>query len=358
MGYMGVDSTVIDAYGRRLENMRISVTNECNYRCIFCHAEGDPSGAPSKPSGTLYPMTPDDYWIIAKAAYTLGVRGFKLTGGEPLIRSDIVEIVSHIRAAAPEADISMTTNGYLLGLLASKLRDAGLDRLNISIHSLKPDRYEFITGVNGLERALKGLKAARDAGFKLIKINSVILKGVNSDEIWDLVDLAARFEAMLQLIELHPVGLGAKFFEKYYYPLSKIEEQLGTKAERVVVRSMHNRAVYYLNGTAVEVVRPYGNPLFCAGCNRIRLLAEGLLSPCLNWSGPYVNVLDRIRAALTIEDKVQAAIEAILETNTLRRPYLMWPIKIEGMLSCMPSRELPSTRRARIGIPKKSRIRR
>jgi len=343
-----------DAYGRRLENLRISVTNSCNYRCIFCHAEGDPKGVTPGRIDKLSPLSPKDYWAVARAAASLGVTGFKLTGGEPLLRLDIVEIVASIRDAAPESDISMTTNGYLLSLLAHRLREAGMDRLNISIHSTRREVYEKITGVDGLGKALAGLKAAVDAGFESIKINAVILRGINEDEIWRLIELAGSHGATLQLIELHPVGMGAQFFNKYYYPLAKVEKMLMDRASKVTIRSMHNRAVYDVDGVSIEVVRPYGNPLFCAGCNRVRLLAEGLLSPCLNWKGPYVNLASRLRGTKTLEDKVRAAKEALMEANSMRRPYYMWPLRREAILSCMPQRIARDAYTARIQVPKRT----
>jgi len=324
-----------DAYGRPLTNLRISVTNECNYRCIFCHVEGHPVKAPLKPGSENHPLKPDDYWVIAKGASRVGVDSFKITGGEPLLRGDIIDIVSAVRDAAPTADISMTTNGYLLSDTASLLRDSGLNRVNISIHSLRRDRYKFITGVDGLEKALEGLRVSSDVGFDQIKINAVILRGVNDDEIWDLIDLARDYDAILQLIELHPVGLGRLTFKRYYKPLGDVEEKLRSMAAKIERRSLHNRPVYILtDGVKVEVVRPYANPLFCAGCKRVRLLPDGLLSPCLNWKGPFVNLLAYLRRASTLEEKIEAVINALIKVNSLRRPYFLWPLSPpEGVAS-------------------------
>ncbi|MCE4599619.1 MAG: GTP 3',8-cyclase MoaA [Desulfurococcales archaeon] len=343
---------VTDSYGRPMANLRISVTNECNYRCIFCHIEGDPIGKPLRP-GQLPPvMIPREYGIVAKAAWLLGIRSYKITGGEPLIRRDIVDIVGEINENSPGSDISMTTNGFLMNVYAEKLASAGLRRANISIHSLRRARYKFITGVDGLDKAMKGLSAAHDAGLKL-KVNMVVLKGINEDEVLDIAEYAAKHEAMLQLIELHPVGMGAKFFKQYFYPVVEIEKkflEMGAKAER---RGLHNRPVYTLpNGIKVEVVRPHGNPIFCAGCTRIRLSATGHLTPCLNWKGERIHLLPRLRAAESLEDAIIEAARAILEVNTLRRPYFLprrsrfydplgWPVngKPEGRID-VPKRSL------------------
>ncbi|MEB3861660.1 MAG: GTP 3',8-cyclase MoaA [Desulfurococcales archaeon] len=336
---------VVDAYGRPFRNLRVSVTNECNFRCIFCHIEGDPVGRPLRP-GQLPPvMVPEEYGVVARAAWLLGVSSFKITGGEPLIRRDIVEVVGEISSNAPGSDVSMTSNGYLMNVYAHRLVEAGLARANISIHSLHRGRYKFITGVDGLDRALRGFKAAYDAGLRL-KVNMVLLRGVNEDEVWSLADLAARYEAVLQLIELHPVGLGARFFKQYFYPLSRVEEELVRRGARVEYRGLHNRPVYTLpNGVRVEVVRPHGNPIFCAGCTRIRVSATGHLSPCLNWRGRRIHMLPRIRGAETWEEKVLAAAEALLEVNELRRPF--W-------LARRSDSWFPARGSSRLGLPKRS----
>ncbi len=335
---------VLDAYGRPFKNLRISVTNECNFRCVFCHIEGDPVGRPLRP-GQLPPiMVPEEYGIVARAAWLLGVESFKITGGEPLIRRDIVEVVDEISSNAPGTDVSMTSNGYLMNVYAHRLVDAGLKRANISIHSLHRPRYKFITGVDGLDRALRGFKAAYDAGLKL-KVNMVILKGVNEDEVWDIAEFAAKHDSMLQLIELHPVGLGAKFFKQYFYPLSRVEEELLERGAKREVRGLHNRPVYTLpNGVRIEVVRPHANPIFCAGCTRLRVSPTGHLTPCLNWRGERIHMLPRIRRRKTWEEKVLAAAEALLEANELRKPFWMARIK---------DHEFPRQAEARLRIPKR-----
>jgi len=315
---------VYDAYGRPLRNLRIAVTAECNYRCIFCHVEGEPIGGPLR-IGSLEPrLGPGDYEVIAEAASLIGVDSFKITGGEPLVRPDILEVIRALARGAPGAEISMTTNGYLLAPLVWDLAEAGLARVNVSIHSLRGSVYEFITGVRGLTRAVEGARAAADAGLGL-KVNMVVLRGVNEGEIWDLARFAGKLGATLQLIELHPVGLAARFFDRYYYPLDRVEEELLARGARVERRSLHNRPVYVLDGLRIEVVRPYANPPFCAGCTRMRIGPFGDVSPCLNWRGKRPNIASAIRAAKTREEKVLAAARVLLEANTLRRPYFLAP---------------------------------
>ena len=335
-----------DACGRPLESLRLIVTAECNYRCFFCHLEGDPLGAPARPGFKPPAMTPEDYSIAAEAAWMIGIRGFKVTGGEPLIRRDIVDIIGALASSAPGSDISMTTNGMLLEALAQRLADAGLRRVNVSIHSLRRDRYKFITGVDGLDRAIRGVRAAVDAGLR-VKVNALILKGVNEDEVFDLVEFSRSIGVALQLIELIPVGMGARLLKTHRFPLSLVEEKLKEMGATVEVRSLHNRPVYRLpNGAVVEIVRPYSNPVFCSGCNRLRLDSSGRLSPCINWGGERVDLLSRIRSAKSREEAVVEAAKALIEANWLRRPFHLYGIGYNGAPAPKGS--------PRLAIPKKS----
>ncbi|MGC8572794.1 MAG: GTP 3',8-cyclase MoaA [Caldisphaera sp.] len=335
---------LIDAYGRPLENLRIAVTRECNYNCIFCHLEGDPIGKPQK-IGTMPPeLTPYDYSIIAEAATKIGINGFKITGGEPLVRNDIVDIIDNIRKYSENSDISMTTNGYLLDIYAKKLKDAGLNRVNISIHSLNREIYYKITGVDGLEKALNGLEAAIENGLK-VKINTSIVNGLNDREVMDLVEFAASKGVTLQLIELQPINSGSKQFSSLHYPLSLIENLLIKKGANVILRKLHNRPIYKLpNGAIVEVVKSYNNPLFCAGCMRVRLLADGTLIPCINWRKPGVNLLPKIRNKPR-NIAIKNTINAFIEVNTLRKPYVLYNLNTNQYVS--------NGRDLRLKIPKK-----
>jgi len=340
-----------DAYGRPLSNLRISITAECNYRCIFCHIEGEPLEGPLTPGTQGIMLLPEDYYVIARAAELLGINSFKITGGEPLIRNDVVEITRSLREGASSSEISMTTNGYLLEKLLGRLVEAGLNRINVSIHSLNREKYKFITGVDGLGRVLKGLENINNYNIKL-KINSVILKGVNDKEIWSLAELANKKNATLQLIELHPVGLGARFFEKYYYPLTKIEEELLAKGAKIQRRELHNRPIYILpDGTRIEIVKPYNNPIFCSGCTRLRVGPFGDLSPCLNWRGPRPSLLPEIRRG-TLEERIIKAAKLLLKVNTWRKPYFM--VKINGKQWPRNTKLKDSGRNLRVEIPKKT----
>jgi GTP cyclohydrolase subunit MoaA len=254
---------LIDRYGRPLLKLRIVVNSECNFNCFFCHFEGQGRHVPT--------LTPDDIGFVADAAMKIGIMDFKLTGGEPLLRRDIVEIVRVLSLRRPK-DLSLTTNGFLLGELAYRLREAGLMRLNVSLHSLKPERYAYITGTSPsvFHRVMDGLLKAKDAGFSAIKLNMVVTK-VNVDEVDDLIDFAAKHGFSLQLIELMPVGYGEVGFEDNYVDLNTVVRHLAERGRFLGNRvDLHNRPIFNVNGVKVEVVKNYMNPNFCAGCTTIK----------------------------------------------------------------------------------------
>ncbi|HIP74744.1 MAG TPA: GTP 3',8-cyclase MoaA, partial [Thermococcus paralvinellae] len=182
---------LVDGYGRPVTNLRISVTDECNLNCFYCHREGQKKGEKE--------MTPEEIERIVRIASLLGIKKVKLTGGEPTIRRDIVEIVRRIRPYV--VDLSLTTNGTVMYRLAEELKEAGLDRVNISLDTLDREKYKKITGFDVLPRVLKGIEKSVEL-FKLVKLNMVVMKDLNHMEIHNMINYAARIGAVLQLIEI------------------------------------------------------------------------------------------------------------------------------------------------------------
>ncbi len=292
-------------------------------------------------------MEPWEYEIVAEAARRLGVKSFKITGGEPLVRNDILEVIGAVRQGHPDASISLTTNAYFLARYAQGLSELGIDHVNVSLHSLDRERFRVITGVDGLENVLRGLEAARQHGL-CVKINTVVLKGINDDELWELVELASKLNAFLQLIELHPVGMGSKVFREYHVPYSEVVRILESRARRIRFRNdLHNRVILELdNGVVVEVVGPTGNPVFCAGCTRIRITPYGEMTPCLNRGDLLVEFRSAVREAKSREEAVEAVVNAFRRVNALREPYYKYRLDTPGE---------PKQRRAyRIYLPKRS----
>jgi cyclic pyranopterin phosphate synthase len=305
-----------DRFKRPITSLRISVTKSCNLKCIFCHGEGEKDADPAENE-----MTSEEIEKIVRIAASFGVKKVKLTGGEPLLRKDICEIVSRISGVSGIEEVSMTTNGLLLAKLAKDLKEAGLSRVNINLASLNPQIYEKITGFNCVKDVLDGVNYALRFGLKPVKINMVVLRSLNEDEVWSMINFVSNKDIILQLIELENLGDAKNLYDKYYVSLDKVEQQLTLKAEKVEVRSLHNRKVYYLNengGKAkVELVRPFHNSSFCMNCNRLRVTASGKLKLCLMKNDNLVDIVSYIRR--NASEKMLH--EIFLKTVMSREPY-------------------------------------
>ncbi len=268
-----------------------------------------------------YDMTAADLERVVRAATRLGVRKVKLSGGEPTLRRDITDIVARLRPHLQE--LSMTTNGYLMTKLALPLRRAGLDRVNLSLHTLRRSTYQAITGVDILPQVLEGLEAALAAGYTQVKVNMVLLKGVNEAEIWDLMDFAAEKGAVLQIIELQgPLHeLDAPSFWEKYVSVGHLEEELRRRGVLAGKNELHDRPLFRVsaNGSSalVELVGPMFNPSFCNGCYRIRLTADGRVKTCLFDERAEVNLKEAIARGAT-DDELEALLARAIQS---REPY-------------------------------------
>jgi cyclic pyranopterin phosphate synthase len=256
--------SLIDPEGRPVTHLRMSVTQKCNLQCAYCHHEGEE--APGEQ------MSGEMACEILRTFAEHGVNKLKITGGEPLLREDIYEIIRYAKDAGFE-EVSLTTNGTLLPGRADRLKGAGLDRLNIGCDSLSSSVLPKTAGA-----VLPALKAAREAGFENTKLNMVVLKGVNDGEIEHMIEFAGGQGATLQLIELIPTGNG--YFEKYYFDLRPVEKDLEARANSVTTRRLQDRRQYHLPGVDVEVVRPFHGH-FCKRCTKMRVTSDGQLRPCL-----------------------------------------------------------------------------
>ncbi|MEM2440034.1 MAG: GTP 3',8-cyclase MoaA [Candidatus Bathyarchaeia archaeon] len=303
---------LVDSYGRPLLNLRISLTRPCNLYCSFCHAEGEDKNAEN-----LVEMTAEEVLRIAKIAVSLGVSRIKLTGGEPLLRKDIVQIVRGIASIHGLEELSMTTNGTLLEPLAKELRAAGLKRVNINLPTLNGETYCKLTG-GRLENVLGGVKAAVEAGLSPVKLNMLVLKGVNESHVLEMMDFARRMGAMLQLIELEPINVSREYYETYHKPLDEYEAMLRQKAIKIKARQhMQNRRVYHLPDLKVEVVHPIENTEFCMHCTRLRVTSDGKLKPCLMRNDNLINILTPMRNGATDDELA----ELFKLANQRRQPY-------------------------------------
>ena len=299
---------LIDPFGRHVSSLRVSVTQRCDLACFFCHREGEHN--PGKE------ITAGEIGRIVEVAAELGVTKIKVTGGEPMMREDIVEV---IRLISPHVrEVSMTTNALQLPGKAVALREAGLKRVNISLHSLKRETVKRIAGVDCLDGVKAGIQAADEAGLKPIKLNFVVMKGLNSDEIPDMLRLSAETGAILQLIEYQSLERGVERWGDLYYDITPIERVWDMEAVRVEEQVMHRRKRYTLaDGATVEIVRPIHNTVFCANCNRLRLTSDGHLKPCLMRGDNLVPMVQLLRSGASKEELV----DAFRLATSLRGPY-------------------------------------
>jgi cyclic pyranopterin phosphate synthase len=300
---------LLDLYNRPIYNIRISVTSKCNLKCFYCHGEGFSKGQDE--------LTLDEIKAIVDLASSYGVKTVKLTGGEPLCRDDIVEIVSSISSTPGLKEVSMVTNGQFLKKYASKLKTAGLKRVNISLPTLDGLKYSNITGGGNIEPVLDGIKEACDVGLNPVKINMVLLKGINENEVDDMISYSAKVGAILQIIELEPVRIATKLYSEYHESLDELEKMLSKRAKNIYYRDdMHKRKIFELDSTKVEVVHPIENTEFCANCNRLRVTYNGAFKPCLMVSGNEVDAKPYLKSK-----DYDGLRDAFLKSVILRKPY-------------------------------------
>ena len=301
---------ITDRYCRPIVNLRISLTQQCDLECFYCHREGQEHSHAE--------MTPEEIFKITRMGTEFGIRKIKLTGGEPLTRTDLPQIVHLLSSLTDIQEISLVTNARQLTLeRALELKRSGLDRVNVNLPSVNEDTYRKIVG-RDIRQALAGVKAAAKAGLIPIKVNVVLLRGLNSGEVQSMMRFAENIGAVLQLIELEPVKKGEEFYTQYHYPLDDLERELSSKASSVRVRhSMQNRRVYTVGGLDVEIVKPVENSEFCMHCTKLRLTSDGKLKPCLMSQEHLLDILTPLRRGEDSGILRQIFKEAI----DLRRPY-------------------------------------
>lgn len=270
---------LIDRFGRTINYVRLSVTDRCDFRCVYCMAE-DMTFMPRQQILSLEELTQ-----LGRAFIALGVKKIRITGGEPLIRNNILQLFNRLGECDGLQELTLTTNGSQLDKLAPQLRAAGVKRINISLDSLQPERFANLTRTGKLKQVLKGIDAAQNAGFERIKINSVILKSRNDDEILDLVDFCQRKQLDISFIEEMPLGSITEHNRAEAFISS--DSILATIGQRYDLSPSLRRTggpsrYYSVAGSNAEVgvISPHSNN-FCGDCNRVRVTAEGRLLLCL-----------------------------------------------------------------------------
>ena len=291
-----------DSYGRTIQYLRLSVTDLCNYRCIYCMPE---DGVVKKKHQDM--LTIEEMTEIVQAAYKLGIRKIRLTGGEPLVRKGIVTLCRNIKSIDSTIELGITTNGSLLAPMAKQLKSTGVDRLNISLDSTEPETFKKITRGGDLQDVFSGIKAAQNAGFEQLKINTVLLKNVNDHELYDLIYLTKDTAVHVRFIELMPLGV-AKDWDSDRFMTTAMIEGLLQNAELLKIDGVAR--VYRLPGHkgTIGLICPVSHS-FCPSCNKIRVTADGKLKPCLH-SNQEINLRG-------LHDK---ALEEAIRTGIMQKP--------------------------------------
>jgi cyclic pyranopterin phosphate synthase len=296
---------LVDSFGRPLTDLRVSVTERCNFRCFYCHNEGQGTSVLPMQSAHSDEMTPDEVERIVRVGAGVGVQRVKLTGGEPLVRPDLEQIVERTSAYV---ETSLTTNGSMLEHRALALKHAGLARVNVSVDSLRPDEFSAIRG-GALAPVLRGVRAALEADLRPVKLNMVLYKETvkNLEAMLDFVRAGDGLE--LQLIQYMPEMAWQR---AYAVDVQAVRERLAAMADASTTRDMHHRRRYRVRGAWVELVDPVNNAEFCMNCHRVRVTHDGHLKGCLNRNDDLVPTrgLD--------DDGVRRAFETVVRE---RRPY-------------------------------------
>jgi cyclic pyranopterin phosphate synthase len=307
-----------DSFGRPIKSIRISVTSKCNFDCVYCHQEGIEKSRAE--------MTPQEITRIVEVTAKHGVKKVKLTGGEPLVRNDIEEIVESIADLKGITEVSMTTNATLLEKKSQSLKESGLKRVNVSLDTLDPQTFLDITKGGNLNMVIRGIKSAVETGLQPVKLNMVVMKGLNTDKIKEMIEFASANHAILQLIGLMENEYSDEFFKEYSCNIDRIVSELEEEANEVLIRKfMQNRTRYILDEGEVEVVFPMHNTEFCAHCTRIRITADGKFKPCLMRNDNYVDFLGPMRAGASEEELEKLFLSAV----EMREPYFKKPMNVD-----------------------------
>jgi GTP 3',8-cyclase len=272
-----------DSYNRPIRDLRVSLTDRCNFRCFYCLPHGEPPIAPKEQM-----LSFEEIEYVCEIFVGLGIEKLRLTGGEPMLRRDIETIIRKLSPLKSSGlrDLAMTTNGYYLPDRAQSLKDAGLDRVTISLDSLKRDVFKRMTGVDVLDKVLAGIAAAKAAGLEPIKINAVIVRGHNEDEVADFAAFARDYDVKMRYIEFMPLDSGHEWSREDVVSGKEIRERISERFPLVRVdaaRGSDTSSRYrFADGAPGEIgiIAPVTEP-FCGACSRIRLTADGQIRTCL-----------------------------------------------------------------------------
>ncbi len=297
-----------DPFGRRVEYLRLSVTDRCDLRCTYCMPKG--FDAFEEPEDWL---TFDEIERVIGAFARLGVRRLRITGGEPLVRKGLPDLVARLAMLPGIEDLSLSTNAVRLARMARRLKDAGVGRVNVSLDSLDPERFAAITGGGRLDKVLAGLEAARAVGLEPVKLNMVVLRGVNEDEVPAMVDFCLAHGYTLRLIETMPVGATGQAATGQYVDLQEVRARLAERYELLPAVMSGGGPARYVQVAGTDLKVGFITPLsqhFCETCNRVRLAVDGTLYLCLGQNDAFA-FRPLLRGGASDRDLEDAARQAI-----------------------------------------------
>lgn len=269
---------LIDRWGRRITRLRIAVSDRCNFRCLYCRPPSTSADARHAPLLSL-----DEITAVAEAAVACGIESIRLTGGEPLLREDLREVIRRLSHLAAGLDISMTTNGFLLAEQAQPLAQAGLKRVNVSLDSLRRERFHAITSSDSLHAVVAGLQAAKRAGLRPVKLNMVVVRGLNDDEVVGMVRFAQEHEYHARFIEFMPLDGGREWRAEAMVSTGSIRARIEQEFDLKPLPDGGSPGDEYLVGSGparISLIGTISHP-FCDRCNRLRVTADGFLRACL-----------------------------------------------------------------------------
>lgn len=305
------ERTLTDSYGRVHRDMRVSLTDRCSLRCNYCMPADFADWIPGD-----HLLTTDELLLVLDVATELGIEQVRLTGGEPLLRPDVVDVVRRIYALPHAPKISLTSNGLRLPKLARQLAEAGLERVNISLDTLDPERFKAMTHRDRFHDVIAGIEASKEAGLLPVKVNAVLMRGVNDDEAVPLLRHALAHDWRLRFIEQMPLDAGGLWARPKMVTADEIMEMLSQEFELTPVpgRGSAPAEEFYVDGgpATVGIIASVSRP-FCAACDRLRLTADGQFRNCL-FSQDETDVRSLLRDSSLTEDQIRAGI-----ADTLRK---------------------------------------
>jgi GTP 3',8-cyclase len=325
-----VTAVLKDSFGRAIRDLRVSLTDRCNFRCFYCLPHGEPPIAPKDEM-----LSYEEIEYACDIFVSLGIEKIRLTGGEPMMRRDIETIIRKLSHLKPRLhDLALTTNGYFLPGRAAELKQSGLDRITISIDSLKQDVFKQMTGVDVLDRVLEGIEAAKSAGLTPVKVNAVIVRGHNDTEVADFARFAREHGLGMRFIEFMPLDSGHEWSREMVVPgremLQRIEAQYPLIPVKVPRGSETSSRYRFADGAPGEIgiIAPVTEP-FCGACSRIRLTADGQIRTCL-FSTVEHSLRDCLRSGATRTEIVEFIESVVLKKEPrhyINDPEFMQPAR-------------------------------